>query len=62
MTNNDETLRLPPIIPCLFSERVETNAEEAAGFTDQWRQNQLGGGARYKLHADGILFLDTIAK
>lgn len=34
------------LTPTPPSERVETNAEEAAGFTDQWRQNQLGGGAR----------------
>lgn len=34
----------------ILSERVDAPmpVDEAAGFTDQWRQNRLSGGARYK--------------
>lgn len=34
------------LTPTPPSERVEAPADEAAGFTDQWRQNHLGGGTR----------------
>jgi len=44
--SQSDSHELTPTPPGERNDAATTPGDEAAGFTDQWRQNQLGGGAR----------------